>query len=207
MKLTRPLALTFLLLLGAKARADFIPYSYRWFNMTGWDYYAPQGLRPEANVSLRPFMTPNTTQGSQEIIPALAIYVFGSPTTPYNNRPIGLDLILTDGPSHTTRFLNFTGTLSGTISNLNITFANPVQSVTLGKDTYTVELNPIVWPDGPDSRSRFLADLTANIFVTGASTLPVNNVPEPTSLVLIGLGLSTLGVRCRWRKVRPAGGA
>jgi hypothetical protein len=205
MNLTRPLALTFLLFLGANARADFIPYSYHWWNGSQWEYYAGHGSILDANLSLPPFFTPNTTKGSQENIPALEINGFGSPTTQFNNVTIGLQLILTDGPSNTKGVLTFRGALSGSISNLNVTFSNPVQSITLGKDTYSVELNPMVWPDRTDGGRLLQSVLTANIFVTGSSTPPVNNVPEPTSIVLVGLGLSTLGVRCWWRKVRPAG--
>jgi hypothetical protein len=202
MKLSRPLALVLLLLIGAKARSDFIPYSYTW----GGDILSFGGGNSTTGagfVDQFGFSNAYSGKGSQENIPAVRVSVYGSATATFSPIPaygprLSLAMYLRDGPSNASSTLTFKGDYSGTIYNLKATIYNPIQTVTLGKDTYTVMINPFISPTATESRRL----LTANVFVSGPD---VNNVPEPASVVLIGLGLSTLGVRRWWRKLRPAG--
>jgi hypothetical protein len=201
MKLSQYLALVLLLLLGTSARADFIPWSSTWGTNTMGLAFGNSTTRT-GFVELYSFSNTYSGTGSQENVPAVRVHVTGSATAtpPYSTFPYpSLYMNLHDGPSNASTTLTFKGEVSGTIYNLNTTFTNPIQTVTLGKDTYTVMINPFISPMATDPRSL----ITANVFVRGPGSPPASNVPEPTSVVLIGLGLSTLGVRCWWRKVRP----
>jgi hypothetical protein len=175
MKLSRSLALTVLLLIGASARADFIPYSYQWATWTpGAVVGASDPTGHLALAFLYPFHTPQNGTGSQDQVPAMRVMVQGSATANFSNLIFSnsniyyLYMHLQDGASQARGTLTFTGTLNGTIYNLSSTVSNPVQSITLGKDTYTVTINPFISPTATDPRSL----LTANVVVTGPGMSP-----------------------------------
>jgi hypothetical protein len=111
-----------------------------------------------------------------------------------------LSLKLTDTASGLFGTLVWNGKLSGTFSanssNLKNTFLSPVtQMLTLGANTYTVTIGPYS-PPGPPTASN-LGSIGAHVEVSGTGTQ--GNSPEPTTLVLAGLGLSVLGGTA-WRR-------
>jgi hypothetical protein len=123
----------------------------------------------------------------------------------FTNQGYGLTLNLTDNASNATGSLTFGGALSGTLgstNNIANTFTGPaVQSLNLGGNEYTVGLGLFV-PPAPGTPGSLGANV---LVVTGPGSSPappVNDVPEPATLLLAGLGFSALGVRCWWRRER-----
>ncbi len=110
-------------------------------------------------------------------------------------------LVLTDSASGQSANMTFTGKFGGTFSasNANITSTlNPeTQQVTLGGNTYSVSLTSYT-PPGPPGASNS-GSISAHVTVTPGVT--IQGVPEPSTLLLSGLGLSSFGL-VSWRKRR-----
>jgi hypothetical protein len=123
-----------------------------------------------------------------------------------NNGKYDMDLTLsaTDANGVHTKTLTFhgnklTGPFSATSSHVHNVFgADSTQTVTLGIYTFTVSLDAYVAP-GPNGQT-IPGSIGANIQVSGGSITPAS-VPEPSSVLLSGLGLSFLG-GFAWRKRR-----
>jgi hypothetical protein len=118
----------------------------------------------------------------------------------FDQRPYGLDVSLRDGASGATGTLSFTGRFDGgfdkSFIQLNNTFTGlTTQSLTLGANIYTVTVGPYTSPGlpGTGAQGRIQADVT----VQPQGGPPAS--PEPSSLVLAGLGLSSLGLGI-WRR-------
>jgi hypothetical protein len=124
----------------------------------------------------------------------------------FTNQGYGLTLSLTDNASHATGSLTFGGALSGTLGRTNDvtnTFSGATtKSINLGGNEYTVGLGLFV-PPLPGTPGSLGANVTVVPGPGSSPSPPANDVPEPTSLVLAGLGLSALGLNC-WRRRRQA---
>lgn len=131
---------------------------------------------------------------------------FGGPSSNYV-----LSLVLRDSASGASGSLTFRGNLSGFINAggmgttdlTNAFLGSSTQTLTLGKNLYTVTIGPFVSP-GPPLPNSPSGSISASIAAQPAVKTASN--PEPSSLVLACLGLPSLGV-ARWfrRRSRNAG--
>jgi hypothetical protein len=202
-------AFVLLFFAGTNARADFIPWKYNWER-------SPVAISADApgsgGVSLTNEPEKEAT-GSSDIV-ATNLKVFSSapaedPDQLITGGQYTLTLKLTDAESGEFATLSWNGKLTGTFSkessNLNNAFdpSTPLtRTVTLGDNDYTVTMGPYS-PPGPPSASN-AGSIGAHVDVNATPIPgPVEEVPEPSTLLLSGLGLSILGA-ARWRQRRLA---
>jgi hypothetical protein len=188
-------AATLLLLLFAGApagRAAFVPWTYSWTRGT---MILPAGTGGIAFT--RQHL--QHANGSAEVT-ATTLVMFSSATDSKPDRlgksPYHLTMTVTDGASHQSGSLTFGGVLNGTFSwdrsHLASTFLSPkAQAVHLGHYWYFVSLSGVVAPT-PTSAGHINASVT------------VKHNPEPSTLVLAGVGLGFVGLLCR-RRARELG--
>jgi hypothetical protein len=118
-----------------------------------------------------------------------------------------LNLTIKDKPSGQKGTLSFTGQLQGNFSahsaNLTNTFFSPMmQTLSLGGDTFTVTLGSFV-PPGPPGGDKSAGSFGAYVSVktAGGNPTPSSVSPEPSSLLLCGLGAFGFAA-AGWRKRR-----
>lgn len=182
-----------------------------------------------ASVTLTDF---NNPQAGATKIPVIAYVTSTSSTTPIGFGPssnvpttYNLAVHISDGTTHDTGTLNFTGSIAGsltaTTSNL-INTLTPVtsKSLTLDGHTYIVTI-PTVTLAPPTSPQQ---DIMATVAVTngtpntpgggnpgggnsggnggngGPGAFTGGGVPEPSCLLLGSLGFSLVGVRYWWKR-------
>lgn len=196
------LAAACFLLAGPAAHADPIP--------TGefsWGYqFKPDGQTTNyihSNGSLGVVQLPGTG-GHSNILSASGVPVSistpileGSTAPPehpqtVSNLPFVVSLKLTDNASNLSGFVSFTGTLSGTIwnggSNLQTTLApGASNTIDINHHLFKVTFDQFVTPTGGEA-GKFVFDVK------------VSHNPEPSSLVLAGIGVPLFGVFLRRRK-------
>jgi hypothetical protein len=178
-----------LLVAGAPARADFIPWAYS-FSASPNPVTSDNG---SASVTFAP------TSGHESLsfnnLLAASLSAAGPADAAFTSRGYTMTMHLTDLASSASADLKWTGAFSGN-SPLNLTnkVPNPSQQVTLGQHQYTVNLGNFVPPT-----SGKAGQLGVNVVVAGPS-VPVNNAPEPASLLLAALGGSAIGLRAWWRR-------
>jgi hypothetical protein len=171
-----------------------------------------------ATVTLTDF---NNPQAGATKIPVIAYVTSTAATTPVTFGPssdvpptYNLAVHITDSTTHDSGTLNFTGSVAGSLTATTSSLVNtltPVtsKSLTLDGHTYTVTI-PAATMAAPTSPQQ---DIFATVSVSNASNggggqtggggqPGVQGVPEPTSLLLAGLGLSLLGLGDRWRGFR-----
>jgi hypothetical protein len=210
-------AVALVLSLGGSLRADFIAWTYSWSR----DPISVAADSPgTGGVSLTQEATPKNAVGSSDIV-ATNLRIFSSATADNPDKlNVGgsytLSLTLTDSASGQAGTLTFTGKLSGTFSaaNSNITnvFNSPTtQMIVLGGNNYSVTIGPYS-PPGPPSASN-AGSIAAHVDVvagtggggTGGGGGGIQDVPEPSTMLLAGLGLSLVGgVAWRKRRLAPA---
>jgi hypothetical protein len=113
----------------------------------------------------------------------------------FTNKAFTLTISLTDETTKQSGSLTFSGLFNGTLNSgaakivATIT-GNLVQSIVLGSNTYTVSMgqpNQFAAPSPPNSTN--LGSISANVGVDVSGGPPPSS-PEPTSLLLAGLGLT-----------------
>jgi PEP-CTERM motif len=193
---------------AASARAD-ISWTADW---TPSNNFIAVG--PSTNINFSNLAATNYTTSSAlpvVSVPAtnLTISSSASSTVTFSGAVYSLSLKITDGPSGATGIFNFTGTLSGTITQtgawVNNVFNTPTSiTKTIGADTYTVTLSGYVPPGTPTSINT-VGGIGATITVVpGNSSGSPHGTPEPSTLVLAGLGMAFTGLGA-WRRKRNAG--
>lgn len=153
-----------------------------------------------------------TAAGNSDIVlTSLSTFSSAAFDTPdvFTNSPFALTLTLTDVASGASGSMTFSGMFSGILSRafsqIETQFTGTTEgSLTLGNNTYTVRLNTVVPPPVPGAANP--GSIGARVTVTGGSGEPPPppppvDTPEPSSLVLAGLGLAGLGLRSvrKWR--------
>lgn len=209
-----PLLTTFALFASPLVtRADFVAWTY---NFGRSPVAVPSVNAGTGGLSLTDEST-HHADGTSDIV-ATNIRAFSSAprSNPdrFTNSPYTLSLFLQDDASKQSTTLAFKGVFNGTISatsaNVTTTFTAPLsETVKLGDHSYTVNLGNYSPPGPPDasnagSISAHVAvdEFTPNPGPTGGGTGGgTQHAPEPSTLVLSALGLSSLGL-VGWRKWR-----
>jgi hypothetical protein len=147
--------------------------------------------------------------GTSDIVASnLRVFSSADPTAPDKLTSSGaysFVLVVTDKASGDSAVLTFTGKLGGTFSASNSNVTNQFtgqtsQTVTLGNFQYTVSFPSNYYsPPGPPLASN-AGSISAHVSISG-SGVTVGSVPEPSTLVLSGLGLALAGA-AGWRKRR-----
>jgi hypothetical protein len=205
------------LALCGSARADYMNWSYHWALTDGPTF--PSGF---SNIAFA--LHPGAASGASTI-PVGNFSSNSAATSPDSfNATYGLGLTITDNATKDQGTLNFHGLLSGSLtasgSGVTNVIKDPSQNLTLDGRVYHVILDSATGVAGPNDG---IASINAHVSVTdpsgsksasgSPSTLtdslhksqpapgaaPAATAPEPTALVLAGLGLTLCGVPC-WRR-------
>src|SRR5262249_42899598 len=207
---------------ASQARADFMNWTYTSTPNTPGVAVNAQSPSGGATVQLTDFN--NGSAGAS--IPVIAYTTKTSPTNPITFDPstakYSLALTFTDGTTHDSGTLTFSGAIGGTLSATKSTLVNTLSpassSLTLDGHVYTVSI-PSTALEAPTSSQQNIA---ANVTVTDASTgnppppPPRSRPPPPTtarggvargargptSLVRGGRGGSWPGAGCWWNRPR-----
>jgi hypothetical protein len=196
------MALGLLALSPLAVRAD--PISF------GYNFQTPTSVTGDSgNLGVISFATTNPGQASGTATVA-ATQLAAVSAAPANNpdtftgEAYNLTLQLTDNASGQTGTLIFAGQLFGTLTattaNITSSFAKATQQIVLGADKYTVTVGPIAPPATPDSGT--IGTLNATISAEGQSVTLPSESPEPTGLVLAGIGMAGAVVTRRLKR-RP----
>jgi hypothetical protein len=183
---------------ASPSRATYIPWKYSWDNQpsaihvdtpgTGIITLSDEPLRDAAN----------TTN-----IVATNLQVFSTADPDHKekvtNKGYTLTLFLLDDQSGKFGKMMFTGLLNGQISRLtsdldNVFTGQKVQQLILGTHVFTVEMRTYTAPSPPNVKNEGAIGARAEVRVES-----ISKTPEPSSLVLVGVG-STLGFAAWWRR-------
>jgi hypothetical protein len=191
-------ALALCLFTGARARADFVNWSYNW-TPSSTAILADTPTMGKILLSNEPG---GTAVGNSFIVATnIKTASTADPATPatFTNSSYGLTLTVVDAASGKTGNLTFNGQFNGTLSSQSSIIMNnftgpTTQSMQLGNHLYSVTIGPFA-PPGPPS-----ANIAGSI--SAMANVTVKDVPEPSTLVLSGLCLSVFGAGWWWKRAR-----
>jgi len=192
------------------ARADTVPWSYNW---------TPGSLTVPATAGSG-FLTltnepPSSVYGDTDVVATNVRTVSSAgPDAPdvFTNAAYSLTMQLTDDQSGLSGNLTFTGLFNGQMTSGSAKITNAftglqTQSVTLGLHEYTVTVGPYLPPGPPNASNAGGIGASVTVLTLEDSTGnpdggPVTHpTPEPSSMVLAGLGCSAL-LLLRFRRKR-----
>jgi hypothetical protein len=209
-RLSGILALGFLLGGGA-AQAGFLNYSYHWS-------ISPSPVLASGTGTVAMALGRGGIGRSRDLAMAVTTSSSASASHPdhfYKN--FYLTMHLTDRANHRSGNLTFHGTVTGTLSahsaHLLERFSTPLEHIRLGNHVYYVRLPSAFWLAPPGS--PHVPTIYATVWdppVSPASAAPIHTAsvptgagaaPEPSTLVLAGLGAGLVAAVCIWRYRRP----
>lgn len=202
-------AVAFSLYGAAPAHALPAPQDVNW--TYNWSPGAPSVFadsNPGAGVSFTNEPTGSATGDSDIVATNMRVFSTSLAASPdilsaNGNYSLTLQLATTAGGPLASGSLTFTGKLSGKFSSESASVANAfgplaTQTLMLGQYNFTVTLIAYT-PPGPPSQAN-AGSIAAHVTV---SAITPTQVPEPSTLMLCGLGVSALG-GAAWRKRRAA---
>jgi hypothetical protein len=185
---------------------DHVQWSYNFTPSAGYVY---ADTSPTASVSFTN-EKPNTAQGNSDVdVTNLRVSSTADPNHPdalMNNGAYKIAMVLgtsaNGSPMSTT--LYFTGKLSGSFSSASANVTNKfgpdaTQTVVFGAYTFTVSVDAYTPPGPPGSLNA--GSVSAHVSITSSGHIA--ETPEPSTMLLSGLGLTFLG-GAAWRKRRLA---
>jgi PEP-CTERM motif len=199
------IALLALLAGAAAVRADPIQWSYNWSSSPGIVY---SDNSQTSYITLTSGQILQSAAGDSDIVATnLRTFSNAPPATPatFTAKVYTLNLLLQDQQSGQSGTLTFSGQFDGTLSelssNIQNTFTGPTtQTLFLGNNVYTATIGPYS-PPGP-TNSTNAGSISAFAQVT-VSTIIIQDVPEPSSFLLVLLGTPLAGLAL-WRRRRAA---
>jgi hypothetical protein len=156
------------LLAGASARADLIPWSYNWTPSVPAVFADSPGT---GKISLTNEPIGNAVGTSDIVATNIKVFSTADPSTPdtFTHAKYGLTLTLTDSESSKSGTLVFDGEFNGTISskssNITNSFTNDtMQTLTLGQHLFKVRIGPFTPPAPPGATNS--GSISGTAFVT-----------------------------------------
>jgi len=192
-------------LTAGPVRADLMPsFSYSWDQ-------APATIAADGTGSGSISISVGSgTATAPSTIVAANLSVISSALAPnsdtYTNKAYQLTLSLTDTATGQTGTYVFNGALTGSANTTSSNFTNTYIGATtltdhIGNYNYTVQILPPVVPPitGGVTEGGISAQVTAAAYSTGVT---VSDTPEPTTLILAGIGIP---LAIGWRRLRATG--
>jgi hypothetical protein len=168
--------------LCAAGRADMVPWTYSVSANTPNPVMANSSM-PMSSITLGGESMVNAVGSTGVVLSGLTANSTQSPSTPdtFTSTPWGVNLTITDTPSGQSKTLTIAGAFSGTMSSgssiITSSFTSGPMTFTLGSDTYTVTPDSFTSPSAPGASNSGGIGATVSV-----------NTPEPSSLLLCGLG-------------------
>lgn len=118
-----------------------------------------------------------------------------------------MTMTITDNATHDSGTLTFAGSIQGALTPTTSTLVNSFnapQSLSLDGHVYTVSIPQVNLAAPPSPQQDVLASIRVSTATGGEGDGGggVHGSPEPGTLVLGGLGLSSAGVRYCWNRMR-----